>query len=48
MAKADWKKMGFGSEEEYTKFLDKKLRSFYEKLESDTRIHNVMKRLKNR
>jgi hypothetical protein len=46
--KIDWKKMGFKSEEEYTKFLDKKLAGFFDRIETDKKIVSVFKRLKDR
>lgn len=46
--KIDWKKMGFQSEEEYTKFLDSKLKSMMGRIVSTPKLLNVFKRLKNK
>jgi len=44
----DWKRMGFNNEEEYTKFLDQKLKEFVKRLESNGKVLSVFKRLKDR
>lgn len=46
--KMDWKKMGFKSEAAYQKFLDDKMKSLFDKIESNPELLNVMKRLKDR
>jgi hypothetical protein len=46
--KMDWKKMGFQSEEQYTKFLDDKLKSMMDRIVSTPKLLNVFKRLKNK
>jgi hypothetical protein len=46
--KADWKKMGFNTEEEYNRFLDKKLKEFVDRIVNDRLLVAVFKRLKDR
>jgi len=46
--KMDWKKMGFKTEEAYTKFLDDKLKSLMDKITGDPQLLGVFKRLKDR
>jgi retron-type reverse transcriptase len=46
--KADWKKMGFNTEEEYNRFLDKKLKEFVDRIGNDRLLVAVFKRLKDR
>ena len=45
--KIDWKKMGFGSEQDYHKFMEEKLRALKAKLQ-EPEIKAVMKRLADR
>lgn len=46
--KMDWKKMGFSSETEYTKFLDDKMKSLMDRIKNDPSLLAVFKRLKDR
>ena len=46
--KTDWKKMGFKTEAEYTKFLDDKMKSFTDRIKNDSELLAVFKRLKDR
>lgn len=48
MAKMDWKKMGFKTEEEYIKFLDAKAKELIDKIKKDPKLLNVFKRLKDK
>jgi len=44
----DWKRMGFNTEEEYTRFIDMKLKTFVDRIVNDKKLNGVFKRLKDR
>lgn len=46
--KMDWKRMGFSTEAEYTKFLDDKMKSLTDRIKNTPELLAVFKRLKDR
>ena len=46
--KMDWKRMGFSTEAEYTKFLDDKMKSLIDRIKNDPKLLAVFKRLNDR